>query len=84
MTTPEKKIIKIAHSPDADDAFMFYALKHGKVSSPDYEFEIERRDIEELNQAANDQIYDITALSIHAYASLTDKYVLTTSGASMA
>lgn len=81
---PPKKIIKIAHSPDADDAFMFYALKHDKVTSPQFEFEIIRRDIEELNRAALDLVYDITALSIHAYAHLADKYILTTSGASMA
>jgi 1,4-dihydroxy-6-naphthoate synthase len=79
-----KKLIKIAHSPDSDDAFMFYALKHGKVTSDKYEFEIERRDIEELNHAAKDEIYDITAISIHAYAYLQHHYILTASGASMA
>lgn len=82
MTSKQK--IKIAHSPDSDDAFMFYALKHGKITSEKYEFEIERRDIEELNQLAKDEVYDITAISMHAYAHLSDKYVLTKSGASMA
>jgi len=63
---------------------MFYALKNGKVTSPDFEFEIERRDIEELNHVAQDGYYDITAISIHAYAHLSDRYALTSSGASMA
>ncbi|MCP5464018.1 MAG: ABC transporter substrate-binding protein [Deltaproteobacteria bacterium] len=79
-----KQKIKIAHSPDSDDAFMFYALQTGKITSDKYEFEIERRDIEELNQIAKDQIYDISAISIHAYAHLADKYILTKTGCSMA
>lgn len=79
-----KRLIKIAHSPDSDDAFMFYALKQGLIVSDLYEFEIERRDIEELNHLAQDEVYDITAISIHAYAYLHDCYVLTASGASMA
>ncbi|MBU0506553.1 MAG: MqnA/MqnD/SBP family protein [bacterium] len=79
-----KKIIKIAHSPDSDDAFMFYALKHGKVFSEKFDFDIVREDIEALNHEAQAETYDITALSIHAYAYLADKYVLTASGASMA
>lgn len=82
MSTKQK--ILIAHSPDSDDAFMFHALKHGLVSSPKYECDIERRDIEELNQLAIKEHYDITAISIHAYAHLHDKYVLTSSGCSMA
>ncbi len=81
---PEKQLIKIAHSPDSDDAFMFYALKHQKISSDKYDFEIVRKDIEELNRLALDEVYDITAISIHAYAHLAHKYVLTSSGASMA
>lgn len=79
-----KTLIRIAHSPDSDDAFMFYAIATGKLVSDKYDFEVIRRDIEELNQAAFDQTYDITALSIHAYAKLADKYVLTASGTSMA
>lgn len=84
MMTKSKKLIKIAHSPDSDDAFMFYALKNGKIVAPNYDFDIERRDIEELNHLAKDEVYDITAISIHAYAHLTDHYALTSSGASMA
>lgn len=79
-----KKLIKIAHSPDSDDAFMFYALGHGKVVSEKYDFVIERRDIEELNVMAHDEIFDITAISMHAYAHVCKKYALTSSGASMA
>jgi len=78
------KEIKIAHSPDSDDAFMFYALVKEKITHPDYTFSIERRDIEELNQEALKEVYDLTAISMHAYAHLSDKYVLTASGASMA
>lgn len=79
-----KKRIKIAHSPDSDDAFMFWALKFGHVISDEFEFEIERKDIEELNQCAKEEVYDLSAISMHAYAHLADKYVLTASGASMA
>lgn len=76
--------IKIAHSPDTDDIFMFAALKTGKLTHPEFEFEIISEDIETLNQKAHEEIYDITAISIHAYAHLADKYALLSSGASMA
>lgn len=76
--------IKIAHSPDTDDIFMFYALKTGKISHPDFEFDIVGKDIEELNQLAQKEIYNITAISMHAYAHLHEKYALLSSGASMA
>lgn len=79
-----KTKIKIAHSPDSDDAFMFWALKFGHIVSDEFECEIERKDIEELNQCAKDEIYDLSAISMHAYAHLADQYVLTASGASMA
>lgn len=79
-----KMPIKVAHSPDIDDILMFYGLTTGKISHPDYEFSFERRDIEELNRAAVAEVYDLTALSFHAYAHVADKYVLTASGASMA
>lgn len=79
-----KRPIRIAHSPDSDDAFMFYALATQKLTSDKYDFIVERRDIQELNQAAFDEVYDITAISIHAYAHLADKYALTASGTSMA
>lgn len=79
-----KRLIRIAHSPDTDDIFMFYALKTGKIAHPDFDFEIVAEDIEALNRMAADEIYDITAVSMHAYARLSDKYALLASGASMA
>src|SRR6478609_3736215 len=75
--------IRIAHSPDSDDAFMFYGLASGKVPSPGYELEHVLSDIETLNRAAFDGKYEITAVSFHAYAHLTDKYALLPHGASM-
>lgn len=76
--------ITLAHSPDSDDAFMFYALATGKLTSEKYKFEVIREDIETLNHLAQKEKYDITALSFHAYAYIADKYVLTSSGASFA
>lgn len=78
------RLIRIAHSPDSDDAYMFWAIKHGLVSLPGYAFSVERRDIEELNQLAVTGAYDITAVSFHAYAYLHECYDLLASGASFA
>src|SRR5262245_11212042 len=75
--------IRIAHSPDSDDAFMFYGLASGKVPAGEYELEHVLSDIETLNRAAFEGKYEITAVSFHAYAHLTDKYVLLPHGASM-
>src|SRR5512146_2361358 len=75
--------IRIAHSPDSDDAFMFYGLASGKVPSLGYELEHVLSDIETLNRAAFDGRYEITAVSFHAYAHLTEKYALLPHGASM-
>ena len=75
--------IRIAHSPDSDDAFMFYGLASGKVPSPGFELEHVLADIETLNRAAFEGKYEITAVSFHAYAHLTDKYILLPHGASM-
>ena len=75
--------IRIAHSPDSDDAFMFYGLASGKVSSPGFEIEHVLSDIETLNRAAFQGTYEITAVSFHAYAHLTDRYILLPHGASM-
>ena len=75
--------IRIAHSPDSDDAFMFYGLASGKVPSPGFELEHVLSDIETLNQAAFKGTYEISAVSFHAYAHLTDRYVLLPHGASM-
>src|SRR5213083_2356443 len=75
--------IRIAHSPDSDDAFMFYGLASGKVPSDGFELEHVLSDIETLNRAAFDGAYEITAVSFHAYAHLTDRYILLPHGASM-
>jgi 1,4-dihydroxy-6-naphthoate synthase len=75
--------IRIAHSPDSDDAFMFYGLASGRVPSNGFELEHVLSDIETLNRAAFDGRYEITAVSFHAYAHLTDRYVLLPHGASM-
>src|SRR5262245_63652315 len=75
--------IQIAHSPDSDDAFMFYGLASGRVPSPGYEISHVLADIESLNRAAFQGTYEITAVSFHAYAHLTDRYVLLPHGASM-
>ena len=74
--------IRIAHSPDSDDAFMFYALTQGLLEDEGLEIEHVLRDIETLNQAAFEGTYEITALSIHGYAHLADRYALMPSGAS--
>lgn len=74
--------VRVAHSPDSDDAFMFYGLASGAVSAEGYEFVHELADIETLNKAALDGKYEITALSVHAYAYLHQKYLLLDSGAS--
>jgi 1,4-dihydroxy-6-naphthoate synthase len=75
--------IRIAHSPDSDDAFMFYGLASGKVPSMGFELEHVLSDIETLNRAAFEGRYEITAVSFHAYAHLTDRYILLPHGASM-
>lgn len=76
-------LIRVAHSPDSDDAFMFYALAEGLIDTGELEFEHVLRDIESLNQAAFEGRYEVTAVSIHAYAFLDDRYALLASGASM-
>jgi 1,4-dihydroxy-6-naphthoate synthase len=74
--------IKLAHSPDSDDAFMFYALATRKVRTPGLRFTHVLADIETLNQAASEELYDVTALSFSAYPFLRDKYLLLDCGAS--
>src|SRR5262245_21446876 len=78
-----KRIIRVGHSPDPDDAFMFYALAHNKIDTGDLEFRHELQDIETLNRRALKGELEVTAVSIHAYASLLDKYALLPSGCSM-
>jgi 1,4-dihydroxy-6-naphthoate synthase len=74
--------IKLAHSPDSDDAFMFYALATNRVKAPGLKFTHVLADIETLNQAADKETYDVTAISFAAYPYLKDKYILLDSGAS--
>ena len=76
-------VIHLAHSPDSDDAFMFYALAEGKVDAEDVEYVHQLQDIETLNQRALRGELEVTAVSIHAYAYLTDRYALFPHGASM-
>jgi 1,4-dihydroxy-6-naphthoate synthase len=78
-----KRIIHVGHSPDPDDAFMFYALAHHKIDTGDLEFRHELQDIETLNRRALKGELEVTAVSIHAYALLIDKYALLPSGCSM-
>jgi 1,4-dihydroxy-6-naphthoate synthase len=75
--------IRVGHSPDPDDAFMFYALAKGKIHTGVYRFEHELVDIETLNRRAFSGELELTAVSVHAYAYLADKYVLCSCGASM-
>ncbi len=77
------KRITVAHSPDSDDAFMFYALAQGKVVDADLEFVHVLEDIQSLNQRALRGEYEVTAVSFHAYAYLADRYALLPHGASM-
>src|ERR1700674_4282281 len=74
--------IKLAHSPDSDDAFMFYGLATQKVRTPGLKFSHVLADIETLNQAASQEIYDVTAFSFAAYPYLRDKYILLDCGGS--
>ncbi len=78
-----QRIITVGHSPDPDDAFMFYALAHDKLDTGGLQFEHELQDIETLNRRALRGELDLTAVSIHAYAHLLDKYALLPSGCSM-
>jgi 1,4-dihydroxy-6-naphthoate synthase len=74
--------LKLAHSPDSDDAFMFYALATNKIRGEGLRFNHVLEDIQTLNEKALRGVYDITAISFHAYAYLADSYVLLPSGAS--
>jgi 1,4-dihydroxy-6-naphthoate synthase len=81
---PEKSLreITLAHSPDSDDAFMFYALATHKLQTPGYKYTHTLSDIQSLNEAALTETYDVTAVSFAAYPSIRDKYVLLDCGAS--
>jgi 1,4-dihydroxy-6-naphthoate synthase len=80
--TPGTVSLQLAHSPDSDDAFMFYALATGKVRLPGVKFTHILSDIESLNHAALKETYDVTAVSFYGYTFVADKYVLLDCGAS--
>jgi len=86
MSTPapatQTTELQLAHSPDSDDAFMFYALATGKVRLPGVKFNHVLCDIQTLNIAARKEVYDITAVSFFGYVFVADKYVLMDCGAS--
>ena len=79
----DPRTVSIAHSPDSDDAFMFYGLATLKIRSALVSFEHVLEDIESLNQAAMEGRYDMTAISYHAYPYVAGRYVLTTAGSSV-
>ncbi len=87
MSTPsaedKSELMRLGHSPDSDDAFMFYALAEHKIDTEGFEFEHILRDIETLNQWAREGKLEITAISVHAYAYVADKYAILSHGASM-
>src|SRR6478736_6875780 len=80
MTT---QLIRVGHSPDPDDAFMFHALANDKIPTGGLRFEHQLQDIETLNRRALKGELEVTAISLHAYAHLLDKYALLPSGCSM-
>src|SRR5271168_2890828 len=81
--TANRKLIRVGHSPDPDDAFMFHALANDKIDTGELRFTHELQDIETLNRRALKGELEVTAVSIHAYAHLLDKYALLPSGCSM-
>ncbi len=80
---PEKKTITVAHSPDSDDAFMFYGLATNKLETDGLKFEHTLKDIQSLNEDAKNGVFDVTAISFHAYAYISYKYALLPHGASI-
>ena len=79
----EQSTITIAHSPDSDDAFMFYGLATNKLDTGRLTFKHLLKDIQTLNEEAMLGTYDVTAISFHAYAYVADKYALLPHGASI-
>src|SRR5437867_9505490 len=78
-----KRSLTLGHSPDPDDAFMFYGLAKGLIPTDEFRFEHVLQDIQTLNERATRGELDISAISIHAYAFVADRYALLPSGASM-
>lgn len=83
MLTAQKTLIRVGHSPDPDDAFMFHALANGKIDTGPYEFTHQLQDIQTLNQRALNGELELTAVSLHGYAYMTDTYALCSCGCSM-
>jgi len=81
--TTGKKVITVAHSPDSDDAFMFYGLATNKLETNGLKFEHTLKDIQTLNEDAKKGVFDVSAISFHAYAYVADKYALLPHGASI-
>jgi 5,8-dihydroxy-2-naphthoate synthase len=79
----QQRTISLAHSPDSDDAFMFYGLATHKIETGHLEFKHVLKDIQTLNEEARKGTYDVTAISFHAYAYISDKYALLPHGASI-
>ena len=82
-SSSQTREITVAHSPDSDDAFMFYGLATNKVRTPGLRFTHTLCDIETLNQKAREGVYDVSAISFHAYPYVQDKYALMTCGGSV-
>jgi len=82
-TATETRTITVAHSPDSDDAFMFYGLATNKIDTGDIQFTHVLEDIQSLNEKARRGVYDVTAISFHAYAYIADRYALLPHGASI-
>jgi 1,4-dihydroxy-6-naphthoate synthase len=83
LTDTEKRTITLAHSPDSDDAFMFYGLATNKLDTGNLQFQHLLKDIQTLNEEATRGTYDVTAISFHAYSYVADKYALLPHGASI-
>src|SRR5438045_9515852 len=83
MTATMSRTIHVAHSPDADDAFMFWAMATGKIDTGGRRYVHELADIETLNRRALSGELEVTAVSLHAYAYLADRYALLAHGASI-
>ncbi|HEX8250022.1 MAG TPA: MqnA/MqnD/SBP family protein [Pyrinomonadaceae bacterium] len=79
----ETRTISVAHSPDSDDAFMFYGLATNKLDTGNLKFEHTLKDIQSLNEDAKNGVFDVTAISFHAFAYVADKYALLPHGASI-
>lgn len=82
-TSTEPRTITVAHSPDSDDAFMFYGLATNKLETEGLKFEHTLKDIQSLNEDAKNGVFDVSAISFHAYAYVADKYALLPHGASI-